>query len=154
MNADPAVVEHLPGPYSRAASAAFIADMERSFVERGYGLWALELPQEASFVGCAGLLAVRDELPFAPAVELGWRLARRWWAKGLATEAASAAINYAFQDLALTQLVAYTARRNERSRRVMERLGMRHDLGGDFSHPSLAPRDPLAPHVLYRLDAG
>ncbi len=154
MNAEPEVVEHLPGPYSRAGSAAFIAEMERSFVERGFGLWALELPGEASFVGCAGLLAVRAELPFAPAVELGWRLARRWWGRGLATEAASAAIAYAFEELALIQLVAYAARRNGRSRRVMERLGMRRDLSGDFAHPSVAPGDPLAPHILYRLDAG
>jgi ribosomal-protein-alanine N-acetyltransferase len=151
MNSEPDVVEHLPRPYSRAESAAFIARMERSFAEHGYGLWALELLGEAPFVGCVGLLEVRPELPFAPAVEVGWRLAREWWGRGFATEAASAAVAHGFGELALPELVAYTARRNERSRRVMQRLGMHHDAGKDFCHPALAAGDPLAPHVLYRL---
>jgi RimJ/RimL family protein N-acetyltransferase len=153
MNAEPQVVEYLPRPYSRAESAAFIAQMEHSFDERGYGLWALELIGLAPFVGCVGLLEVRGELPFAPAVEIGWRLARPWWGRGFATEAASASIAHAFGELALSELVAYTARGNDRSRRVMERLGMSHDAAEDFSHPALAPDDPLAPHVLYRLQA-
>jgi RimJ/RimL family protein N-acetyltransferase len=153
MNAEPQVVEYLPRPYSRAESAAFIAQMEHSFEERGYGLWAVELTGRAPFVGCVGLLELRGELPFAPGVEIGWRLARPWWGRGFATEAASAAIAHAFTELALSELVAYTARRNLRSRRVMQRLGMRRDAAEDFCHPALAPGDPLAPHVLYRLAA-
>jgi RimJ/RimL family protein N-acetyltransferase len=153
MNEHPAVAEFLARPYSRVRSAAFIAAMEASFDERGYGLWVLELAGEAPFVGCAGLLEVHDELPFAPAVELGWRLARPWWGRGLATEAASAAVRYAFDDLALGELVAYTASVNVRSRQVMERLEMRHDAAEDFLHPSLDPCDALAPHVVYRLSA-
>jgi ribosomal-protein-alanine N-acetyltransferase len=154
MNEHPDVAEYLAGPYSRVRSAAFVAAMEASFSDRGYGLWVLELAGEAPFVGCAGLLEVRDELPFAPAVELGWRLARPWWGRGLATEAASAAVAYAFGELALGELVAYTAGRNVRSRHVMERLQMSHDPAEDFLHPSLHSRDPLAPHVVYRLSAG
>jgi RimJ/RimL family protein N-acetyltransferase len=153
MNEHPAVAEFQARPYSRVRSAAFIAAMEASFDERGYGLWVLELHGAAGFVGCAGLLEVRDELPFAPAVELGWRLARPWWGRGLATEAASAALRYAFGDLALREVVAYTARLNVRSRHVMERLAMRHDAAEDFLHPSLHPSDALAPHVVYRLSA-
>jgi ribosomal-protein-alanine N-acetyltransferase len=153
MNAEPAVVEHLPRPYSPTQSAGFILAMQRSFSDLRYGLWVLELVDEAPFIGCAGLLEVRDELPFAPAVELGWRLARPWWGRGLATEAATAAVAYAFEDLGLDALVAYTARRNERSRRLMERLGMRRDPAEDFLHPAVGRSDPLAPHVLYRLEA-
>jgi RimJ/RimL family protein N-acetyltransferase len=152
MNAEPDVARYLPRPYSRAQSAGFILAMERSLSEQELGLWALELVDEAPFIGCAGLLRVRDELPFSPAVEVGWRLARPWWGRGLATEAARAAVAYAFEDLGLAQVLAYTARINERSRRLMERLGMCHDPGEDFLHPSLPPHDPLAPHVLYRLD--
>lgn len=153
MNAEPLVVEHLRAPYSRAETAAFIAQMEHSFEQRGFGLWPLELAGEAPFVGCVGLLEVPGELPFAPAVEIGWRLAGPWWGRGLATEAASAVIGYAFEELRLSELVAYTASRNERSRRVMGRLGMRHDAGEGFSHPALPSDDPLAPHVVYRLQA-
>jgi RimJ/RimL family protein N-acetyltransferase len=153
MNADPEVMEHLARPYSRAQSAAMAFAMKRSFTDRRYGLWALELPEQAPFIGCAGLLDVREELPFAPAVELGWRLARPWWGSGLATEAASAAVGYAFGELGMGELVAYTASRNERSRRLMERLGMHHDPAEDFLHPALPRDDPLAPHLLYRLAA-
>jgi ribosomal-protein-alanine N-acetyltransferase len=151
MNAEPEVMEHLPR--SPARSAGFILAMQSSLGDGRRGLWSLELVDEAPFIGCAGLLDVRGELPFAPAVELGWRLARPWWGRGLATEAAAAAVAYAFEDLRLEELVAYTARRNARSRRLMERLGMRRDPAEDFLHPALAGGDPLAPHVLYRLDA-
>jgi RimJ/RimL family protein N-acetyltransferase len=96
---------------------------------------------------------VDELLPFAPAVELGWRLARPFWGRGIASEAASAAVAFAFEQLALTDLVSYTAAINVRSRRVMERLGMRRDPAEDFIHPGLPARHPLAAHVLYRLDA-
>ena len=151
MNTQAEVVEHLPSSFSRAESAAFRERIEHSFERRGYGLWAIELIGREPFVGCAGLLDVGADLPFAAAVEVGWRLAYEWWGRGLATEAAAAAIAYGFEELGLTELLAYTARRNERSRRVMARLGMRHDRAEDFLHPALGPEDPLAPHVVYRL---
>jgi RimJ/RimL family protein N-acetyltransferase len=153
LNADPRVMENFPAPLSRRESAAFIERMEGCFEDCGYGLWAVELPGEAPFIGCVGLLAVGSDLPFAPAVEVGWRLARAHWGAGLAGEAASAAIAFAFDRLQLSELVAYTAERNERSRRLMDRLGMRHDPAEDFLHPSIAADDPLAQHVLYRLEA-
>jgi ribosomal-protein-alanine N-acetyltransferase len=153
MNADPCVMENFPAPLSRRESAAFIGRMESCFEDRGYGLWAVECSGEAPFIGCVGLLPVGNDLPFAPAVEVGWRLARAYWSAGLAKEAASAAIAFAFDRLRLRELVAYTAERNERSRRLMERLGMRHDPAEDFAHPGLTLGHPLAPHVLYRLES-
>jgi RimJ/RimL family protein N-acetyltransferase len=153
MNADPRVMENFPAPLSRRESAVFIGRMEGCFEDCGYGLWAVELPGEAPFIGCVGLLPVGKDLPFAPAVEVGWRLARAHWGTGLAGEAASAAIAFAFDRLRLRELVAYTAERNERSRRLMDRLGMRHDPAADFAHPGLPLGHPLAPHVLYRLES-
>jgi RimJ/RimL family protein N-acetyltransferase len=151
MNADPEVMEHFPAPLSTWETAAFIERMELSFEERGYGLWAVEVPGGAALIGCVGLLAVERDLPFAPAVEVGWRLARAHWRKGLAGEAASAAIAFAFDELRLSELVAYTAARNGRSRRLMERLDMRRDPAEDFAHPRLPASHPLATHVVYRL---
>jgi ribosomal-protein-alanine N-acetyltransferase len=151
MNADPRVMENFPAPLSGQESDAFIGRMEGCFEDCGYGLWAVELPGEASFIGCVGLVPVANDLPFAPAVEVGWRLARAHWGAGLAGEAASAAIAFAFDRLRLHELVAYTAERNERSRRLMDRLGMHHDPAEDFAHPGLPLGHPLVPHVLYRL---
>jgi RimJ/RimL family protein N-acetyltransferase len=160
MNADAEVMEHFPAPLSARQSAALVDRIERCFEERGYGLWAVELRAvrahgpDGAFAGFVGLDPVEDErLAFAPAVELGWRLAQPFWGRGIATEAASAAIAFAFDELALAELVSYTAAINVRSRRVMERLGMSRNPAEDFLHPGIAPGQPLAPHVLYRLDA-
>jgi RimJ/RimL family protein N-acetyltransferase len=153
INADPAVMEHFPALLSLEQSAALIARIERCFEDRGYGLWAVELPAQAELVGFVGLAPVDIDVAFAPAVELGWRLARPFWERGIATEAAEAAIAFGIDELRLPGLVAYTSERNLRSRRVMERLGMQRDPAEDFMHPMLAAGHPLAPHVLYRTDA-
>lgn len=151
ISADPKVMEHFPASLSRAQSAALIERTEASFDAHGYGLWAVELCGESSLVGFLGALAVEDDLPFYPAVELGWRLGREFWGRGIATEGARAVSEYAFQTLGLRELVAYTAARNLRSQRVMERLGMHRDAAEDFLHPKLSLDHPLAPHMLYRL---
>jgi RimJ/RimL family protein N-acetyltransferase len=148
MNADPVVMEHFPSTLSSTESAALAKRIEDCFEQRGYGLWAVEVPGQSPFVG---LWPVRLEVPFAPAVEVGWRLAHDFWGRGYATEAAEAAIAFGFQELGLEEIVSYTAEVNARSRRVMERLGMSHDPTEDFEHP-LLPRDSrLRRHVLCRL---
>jgi RimJ/RimL family protein N-acetyltransferase len=152
MNADPLVMEHFPACLSAAESGTFVERIEACFEDRGYGLWVVELPGEATFVGCVGLLPVTIDADFAPAVEVGWRLAHDFWGRGLATEAAAAAISFGFEELRLAGLLAFTADRNLRSRRVMARLGMLRDPAEDFMHPEIPAGDPLAVHVLYRTD--
>jgi len=80
-------------------------------------------------------------------------LARPYWGRGYATEAARAAIEDGFNRLGLAEIVAFTVAGNLRSRRVMERLGMTRDPAEDFDHPRFAgdPDHPLRRHVLYRL---
>jgi RimJ/RimL family protein N-acetyltransferase len=153
MNADPAVMEFFPAPLSRPDSDALLERIERCFERHGYGFWAVEIAAGRELAGFTGLQPVDGELAFAPAVELAWRLSTRCWGRGIATEAASAAAAFAFTTLELPELVAYTAAINRRSRRVMERLGMRRDSADDFLHPELPGGHPLAAHVLYRLDA-
>ena len=112
--------------------------------DRSYGLWALEVPGEVAFGGFLGILPVPAEMPFAPAIEIGWRLARPLWGRGLASEAARAVVERAFGALELGELVAYTAVGNERSRRLMveARDGTRPRRG--LPAPGLPPRDRLA----------
>jgi RimJ/RimL family protein N-acetyltransferase len=153
INADARVMEFLPRPLARYESAALIARFETGFVRDGYGLWALELPGRASLAGFVGLAPVDPALPFAPAVEVGWRLAPAYWGRGFATEAAREVVRFAFQALGMTSLVSFTVAANNRSRRVMERLGMTRRAAEDFEHPQLPAGHPLARHVLYRLDA-
>jgi RimJ/RimL family protein N-acetyltransferase len=153
INAEPDVMEFYPATLSRARSDALIARFEACFSERGYGLWAVEIVGERPLAGYVGLFPVEIDVSFAPAVELGWRLARDCWGRGIATEAALASIAFAFQRLSLPGLVAYTAAVNARSRRLMERLGMKCDPAADFRHPGREVTAALAAHVLYRLDA-
>lgn len=152
INADAEVMEYLPATLSRAESDALVARIGGCFDAHGYGLWAVEIPGVAAFVGFVGLSPVDFPAPFAPAVELGWRLARAFWGRGIATEAALAAAAHGFGACHLDELVSFTVERNTRSRAVMERIGMRRDPAEDFEHPLLPEGHPLRRHVLYRLD--
>jgi RimJ/RimL family protein N-acetyltransferase len=151
LNADPEVMRHFPAPLAPAESDA-LADWARAGLsQRGWGLWAVEVAGGASFIGFVGLAVPRFEAAFTPAVEVGWRLAREHWGRGYATEGARAALAVAFERLNLDEIVSFTTVGNDRSRRVMERLGMTRDPRDDFEHPLLAACNPLRPHVLYRL---
>lgn len=92
---------------------------------------------------------MRFEAAFTPAVEVAWRLGRRWWGRGYAAEAARAAIEDGFGRVGLGEVVAMTAVGNAASVRVMERLGMERSM--EFDHPQHPEGSPLRRHVLYRL---
>ena len=150
ISADPAVMAMLLPLADRAASDAWIADACAHWAAHGFGLFAVELPGEAPLIGAVGLHRAPFAAPFPP-VEIAWRLARSYWGRGYATEAARAAIADGFTRLGLDEIVAYTVPHNLRSRRVMERLGMCRDPNDDFDHPRLPPGRALRRHVLYRL---
>jgi RimJ/RimL family protein N-acetyltransferase len=152
INADPRVMEFMPGVLTPELTDAVIARIERHFEKHGFGLYAAELADEKTFIGFIGLSVPSFDAPFMPAVEVGWRLGFNYWGRGLATEGARAVTRYAFGELGHTSLVSFTVPANLRSRRVMEKLGMVHDSGADFEHPGLPPGHPLRRHVLYRLD--
>ncbi len=151
MNADPLVMEHMQGLMSREASDDFIDRIERHWEERGWGLWAVEVPGVAPFVGHVGLWPA--DYVAEGMVEVGWRLAHEHWGHGYATEAAREALRFGFTDVGLDEIVSFTVPQNERSWRVMERIGLVRDPSGDFDHPRVdAARYPqLVRHVLYRL---
>jgi RimJ/RimL family protein N-acetyltransferase len=149
LNADPRVMEHFPSTLERAASDR-LADIARQAIARnGWGLWAVELRATGAFIGFVGLQHAPTELPFSPAVELGWRIAQPYWGRGYAPEAAREAIRIGFERIALEALVAFTAVGNTKSRRVMAKLGMRYVR--DFEHPRLPEGHPLRAHCLYRI---
>jgi RimJ/RimL family protein N-acetyltransferase len=154
INADPAVMGHFPSMMSREGTAGMIEHFETDFERDGYGIWAVEVVATGSLAGFVGLHPVSAAMPFAPAVEVGWRLGREHWSQGIAREAAEASLDYGFGALGLEEIVAFTTVGNLRSRRLMERLGMCHDEDADFDHPDLEAGHPLTPHVLYRLPRG
>jgi RimJ/RimL family protein N-acetyltransferase len=151
MNADPRVMEFMPARLDQAASQAMMTRLQTAIDAQGFGFWAVEVPGVADFIGFVGLNRPGFAAPFMPCVEIGWRLIHEHWGHGFATEAAQAALRFGFTDLGLPEIVSFTAILNERSQRVMRRLGMRHYRAEDFDHPALPPGDPLRRHVLYRL---
>jgi RimJ/RimL family protein N-acetyltransferase len=152
MNANPKVMEYFPRTLERHESDAFARRIQDHLTAHGWGLWALEIPGVAPFIGFTGLAVPTFDAHFMPCVEIGWRLAPEFWGNGYATEAAFAALRTGFE-LGLDEVVSLTATINRRSMRIMEKLGMTHDPAEDFDHPSLDPTDPLRRHVVYRLRA-
>jgi RimJ/RimL family protein N-acetyltransferase len=150
LNGDAEVMRHFPAVMTRAQSDEFAAGARANIAREGWGLWAVEVVDGPAFIGFVGLNRPRFEAHFTPAVEVGWRLARQYWGNGYATEAASAALSFGFEQLDLEEIVSFTAPVNERSTRVMRRLGMRHDPADDFDHPNVSG-GPLRRHVLYRI---
>jgi len=153
MNADPEVMRHFPNPLDSAASDALLESLTPQWAEHEFGGWIIERLDDGAFLGVTGLSRPSFEAHFTPAVEVGWRYARAAWGHGYATEAARAALEFGFETIALPEIVSFTVPANERSWRVMERLGMHRDPADDFDHPRLAEGHPLRRHVLYRLRA-
>jgi len=159
INADPAVMATLGPLQTREQTDAHIDRMSAGWTGRGFGLWCVDLDGEC--IGFTGLNEPWFEEHFTrqahaaghPCVEVGWRLASRRWGNGYATEAARAALVFAFDIVGVPEVVSFTSATNTKSRRVMEKLGMTQDPSGGFDHPGVAPGSSLNPHVLYRISA-
>lgn len=148
LNADPVVMEHFPAPLSRGDSDAMVERIRAHFAREGFGLWAVEVPGVAPFIGFTGL---SRPAWWREVVEVGWRLSHAHWGMGYATEAARAALDVGFGTLGLEEIVSFVVPGNTRSQRVMDRLGMKRDRDGDFEHPNVPVGHPLRPHWLYRI---
>jgi RimJ/RimL family protein N-acetyltransferase len=124
LNADPEVMRYLTG---RAADPEETrAEWERrrreyTDEERGLGYWAGY--EDDHFVGWWGCSHVAAD---AACASLGYRLRREAWGRGLATEGCRALVAHAFTIPGIERVVAGTMAVNLRSRRVMEKVGMRH----------------------------
>jgi RimJ/RimL family protein N-acetyltransferase len=153
LNADPQVMEHFPKLMSLSETESMIKVIHQRQLEHGFCLFATELKTTGDFIGFIGLNIPNYQTPFSPFVEIGWRLAAKFWNQGYATEGALATLKYGFQTLNLKEIVSFTATTNLTSQRVMEKIGMTRDLDGDFEHPSLDKNHRLARHVLYRVQA-
>lgn len=123
MCADPEVMRYLGEgkTLSRADAWRQLAFFVGHWALRGFGLWALEEKASGRFIGRAGLLQPEGW----PGFEVGWTLARPWWGKGYATEAAREALRYAFDELDRDHVISIIRPDNLPSIRVAERLGER-----------------------------
>ena len=102
MNLDPAVMAFMQGLTPADVSNGFIDRVEAHWDEHGWGLWAIEVPGVAPFVGFTGLWPATHVLGYESR-EVGWRLARAHWGHGYATEAAHEALRFGFRTSASTR---------------------------------------------------
>ena len=151
MCADEDVMEFFPATLTRDESVA-LANKAKSFIDKNnWGPWAVELLADQGFIGFVGLYVPDAKMPCSPCVEIAWRINKRYWGKGYATEAAREALAYAFAVLDLDEIVAFTAIGNAPSRAVMRKIGM-EDTGKNFMHPDIDVNNPLCEHVLYKIN--
>jgi len=153
LNADPRVREFYPSLLTREQSDSEIRYFQGTYARDGFCMFAAEQPATGEFAGYIGLQTMNLAIPSVPqpVVEIGWRLASKHWGKGLATEGARATARYAFETLKLKEIVAIAVTANLRSRRVMDKIGMKHYPELDFNHPRLPEGHPLRAHVLYAI---
>lgn len=154
MNANPEVMQYFPKLLSTTVSNTIAKKCQQLIEEKGWGLWAVSLKngveKRDAFIGFVGLNDTHADMSFAPAVEIAWRLHKDYWGQGYATEAARAALEFAFTELALEEVVSFTAVINKRSQLIMQRIGM-INTQDNFYHPALKPDHRLAEHVLYKM---
>jgi RimJ/RimL family protein N-acetyltransferase len=151
MTSNPEVMRFFPDIRDRPRSDAWCARARAHIEQKGFGIWAVEAPGVADFIGFVGLSTIAADFPTGAGVEIVWTLDLPFWRRGYAVEAAGAALDDGFTRLGLREILAFTATINTPSRGVMERLGMWHDEAGDFEHPRVAVGHVLRPHVLYRI---
>lgn len=108
----------------------------------GFGKWAVILKESDQLIGYCGIAV--DRIDGKDEKELGYRLGSRYWGQGLATEAASAAIKYGFEQFNLPYVLGIVERANTASVRVLEKVGMRHERTTIFHEVEMD---------LYRVDA-
>jgi RimJ/RimL family protein N-acetyltransferase len=126
VNADPEVMRWIGDGAVRTPreTRSGIAQMEREWEERGFGLFAVELRATGELAGFTGLSVPLFLPELLPAVEIGWRLGRDHWGRGLATEAAAAVLRYGFRERGLDRIVAVSQVGNDASERVIAKLGL------------------------------
>jgi len=122
--ADHEVMRYLSGTMTRDQSAQQMERWMRQWEERGFELWAVEEKASGAFIGFVGLLYHEEWPEGEHKTEVGWRLDRSFWGRGLATEGARASLQHGFEALRLEWVISIIHPKNAASRRVAEKAGL------------------------------
>lgn len=124
MNADADVVRYIGDgkPQTRAQTQTRLNAILDHWEQHGFGLCAVVDKATRDFAGFCGL----QYLDNTSEIEVGYRLAKRFWGMGLASEAARASLRYGFEELGLDRIVAVVHPENVASQSVLEKVGLRY----------------------------
>jgi RimJ/RimL family protein N-acetyltransferase len=122
--ADPEVMRYLSGTMTRTQAAQQMERWMSHWEERGFGVWAVQEKTSGAFIGFIGLLYHEEWPEGEHKTEVGWRLDRSFWGRGLATEGARASLQHGFEALKLERVISIIHPNNVASRRVAEKAGL------------------------------
>ena len=124
--------------------------MQNQFTENGFCYFPVDDLETDRFIGFIGFSLQKFESDFTPCVDIGWRISKNYWGKGLATEGALACLKYGKDYLKLNRICSMASKINSKSKKVMEKIGMTYVK--DFEHPKLKENPRLNKCVLYAID--
>lgn len=150
INADPMVMEYFPSIPNQKQTDEFVDRMMSEFAEYGYCYFAVDRLDNGDFIGFIGILNQDFESDFTPCVDIGWRLSKKEWGKGFATEGASACLDFAFNTLNRDAILSICPAINDKSEKVMKKIGMRKVKS--FDHPLLMEYKSLERCYLYEIN--
>ncbi len=149
LNSDAEVMQFFPSVKTADETREQITRIKSHIKQHGFGFFAMERKDNGEFIGFTGLMRPAFEAHFTPCVEIGWRLNKKSWGYGYATEAGRACLEFGFEDLKFDKIYSFTAVQNIPSEKVMQRIGMVKE--GYFDHPAMEDGHLLKKHVLYGL---
>lgn len=119
---DPEVMRFsIRGVCDEAATKGFLSWCRFCYRSGGLGPWALESRSDGTLIGFCGVAP--EKVAGRERLNLGYRLARPFWGKGLATEAAGAVLRYAFEEGGAAEVIALIEPEHKASQRVIQKLG-------------------------------
>ena len=113
------------GPLSKEKMQTWLNETIAEYQHPGFSVWGVVLRDEDRLIGICGIRPV--ELDGRTEIELIFRFAQEYWGQGYATEACRGVIEYAFNTLAINEIIAVVASGNRRSVRVVEKLDMAYE---------------------------
>lgn len=122
LNSDPEVIKYTGDPpFESVEQAKAFLQNYRDYKKNGFGRWAMISQADNEFIGWCGLKLNEEKF-----IDLGFRVFRKHWNKGYASEAAKACLTYGFQTLGFDEIIGRVLSENKASIKVLEKLGMQY----------------------------
>ena len=147
INSDKDVMEFFPAFPTKEQTAEFIERMNNQFLDSKFCYFAVDKLENQEFIGFIGLSKQTYDAKFTPCVDIGWRIKSSEWNKGFATEGAKRCLDYAFNGLGIEKVYSVAPRINNKSERIMTKIGMKKLY--EFNHSLLLDDERLKCCVLY-----
>lgn len=149
MNSDPDVMRYFPSILTEAENMALLDKLEQRYIHDGYTYYAVEELGTREFIGFIGIAYQTFDSPYTPCVDIGWRLLKKHWGKGFATEGAKRVLDYANTELRIKEIRAFAPAINLPSISVMKKIGMSYL--GVFNHSLLSGYPDIESCVVYNI---